>query len=64
MLIVNLEGKVGIESGLKILKNKFIKTKMSKELNERKRFKKKSERRREEINKARYTQEKKSKSEK
>lgn len=54
MIIVKLEGKTSIDSALKKLKNKFNNTQVVKELNERKTFKKKSQKRREEIKKARY----------
>ncbi len=56
MLIVKIEGKTTIESALKTLKSKFIKTKMARELNERKTFTKKSIKRRDEIKKATYLQ--------
>jgi ribosomal protein S21 len=58
MIIVELNGKMSIDSALKTLKNKFIKTKTPKELNERKTFTKKSEKRRAVIKKAMYTQKK------
>jgi len=53
MLFIKIEGRTTIDSALKILKNKFSKTKVLNELRERKTFVKKSERRREEIIKAR-----------
>ena len=53
MLIVETEGR-NIESSLKLLKNKFSKTKVVKELRERKTFKRKGEKRREELLKAKY----------
>jgi small subunit ribosomal protein S21 len=55
MIIVEIKGKTNIESALKTLKNKFIKTKTVKELNERKTFTKKSDKKRAEIKKAIYT---------
>lgn len=58
MLVVKIEGKETLEKALKKLKKKFDKTKVVKELRERKYFKKKSEKRREEIRKAEYVQEK------
>ena len=56
MIIINLNGKTNIESALKTLKSKFIKTKMPKELNERKSFTKKSVKRRDVVKKAKYIQ--------
>lgn len=56
MIIVDVNKSGNIENSLKILKNKFIKTKTIKELNERKTFTKKSVKRRDEIKKARYIQ--------
>lgn len=56
MIIVKIEGKTNIESALKTLKSKFIKTKIAKELNERKSFTKKSIKRRAEVKKAKYIQ--------
>ena len=57
MLIVKVEG-VGIEKALKTLKRKWDRTKTLRELRERKEFVKKSVKRRTEINKAKYVQEK------
>jgi small subunit ribosomal protein S21 len=57
MLIVKVEG-VGIEKALKTLKRKWDKTKTLRELRERKEFVKKSVKRRAEVNKAKYVQEK------
>ena len=57
MLLVKVEG-VGIEKALKTLKRKWDKTRTLKQLRERKEFVKKSVKRRSEINKARYVQEK------
>lgn len=60
MLIIKIDGKKSIDNALKNLKNKFIKTGISKELFERKTFKKKSVIQRDTIKKARYLQQKKS----
>ena len=60
MLIIKIEGKKSIDSALKTLKNKFIKTGTSKELFERKTFTKKSILRRDSIKRAKYLQQKKS----
>lgn len=57
MLLVKVEG-VGIEKALKTLKRKWDKTRTLKQLRERKEFVKKSVKRRSEINKAKYVQEK------
>ena len=54
MIIIKLENKTTLESALKQLKNKVIKTKQSKILLSRKEYKKKSVERREEIKKAIY----------
>jgi small subunit ribosomal protein S21 len=56
MLIVEIKGKMTIDSALKKLKSKFIKTGLSKELFLRKEFKKKSVERREAVKKAEYLQ--------
>ena len=56
MLIVDINGKMSIDAALKKLKSKYIKTKMSKELLERKEYKKKSVERRDVIKKAKYLQ--------
>lgn len=56
MLFIKIEGRTNIDSALKTLKNKFSKTKVLNELRERKTFVKKSERRREEILKAKRIQ--------
>lgn len=53
MLIVHVKDK-NINSALKELKSKFIKTRVTKELLKRKNFKKKGIKRREEIQKAIY----------
>jgi small subunit ribosomal protein S21 len=61
MIIINLEGergKISIDSALKSYKAKHNKLKITRELNERKTFKKKSVARREEILKAKYIQKK------
>jgi small subunit ribosomal protein S21 len=63
MIFIKLEGKMNLDSALKQLKSKFIKHKVSQELNERKTYKKKSEARRDQIRKASYIQRKKSQSE-
>jgi len=52
------EGKGGIEKALKEYKSKVIKTRQMRELNDRKVFKKKSIKRREQIKKAIYVQKK------
>jgi small subunit ribosomal protein S21 len=58
MLIIKVEKNVTLEKALKIYKSKVIKTRQSKELNERKEFQKKSVKRRNEISKAKYVQKK------
>ncbi len=58
MLIVKVEKNLTLEKALKIYKSKVIKTRQSKELNERKEFQKKSVKRRNEISKAKYVQKK------
>ena len=60
MLIIKIDGKKSIDNALKNLKNKFIKTGISKELFERKTFKKESVIKRDIVKKARYLQQKKS----
>ena len=52
MLIVKVGKNVTLEKALKIYKSKVIKTRQSRELNERKEFQKKSVKRRNEISKA------------
>jgi small subunit ribosomal protein S21 len=64
MIFIKLEGKMNLDSALKQLKSKFIKHKVSQELNERKTYKKKSEARREQVRKASYIQRKRSQSDK
>lgn len=56
MLIVEIKNNLSIDRALKILKNKVVKTGMIKELRNRQEYKKKSERRRDEIKKAVYVQ--------
>ena len=58
MLIIKVEGKDSIERALKKLKKKFEKTKVVKQLRERKEFTKKSVKRRDEIKKAVYVEKK------
>lgn len=53
MLIIDASGK-NIDSALKILKNKFSKTKTVQDLKERKTFKRRGEKRREVLLKAKY----------
>ncbi len=60
MIIIKIEGKGSIESALKTLKSKFIKQQTLKELNERKTYTKKSEKRRAEVLKAIYSEKKRS----
>ena len=57
MIIVQIKDK-NINRALKELKTKFIKTKVVRELNNRKNFKKKSVERREEVMKAIYKEKK------
>jgi len=56
MLIVEIKNNLSIDRALKILKNKVVETGMIKELRNRQEYKKKSERRRDEIKKAVYVQ--------
>ena len=58
MLIVKVTKKEGIERALKKLKRKFISTKTNKELRDRKAFKKKSVKKREQKMKAIYVEQK------
>jgi small subunit ribosomal protein S21 len=60
MLIVVVKDK-NINRALKELKSKFIKTKVTKELFDRKNFKKKSVERREEVKRAIYRENRKNK---
>ena len=57
MILVNVEGTT-IEKALKTLKRKWDKTKTLRELRDRKEFTKRSVKRRAEINKAKYVQDK------
>ena len=56
MLIIKVKEGEKIDRVLKRYKNKFNKTKVMQELRDRKNFKKKSVKRREELNKAVYIQ--------
>ena len=56
MLIVNVDNKTPIEKALKLFKSKVIKTKLMTELKQRKEYTKKSVRRRNEVNKAVYSE--------
>lgn len=56
MLIIKVNKKKGIERALKEYKSKVIRTRQSREIVSRKEFKKKSQKRREEINRAIYRQ--------
>lgn len=58
MLEVKVEGKQTLEKALKVLKRKWDKTKVIKELRERKEFTKKSVKRRSEVTRAAYIQKK------
>lgn len=58
MLIVEVNAKQPIEKALKVLKRKWDKTKSMKELRARKEFKKKSVKRRDELQRAAYIQKK------
>ena len=60
MIIVKVDNKTPIEKALKHFKNKVIKTKLMTELKNRKDFTKKSIVRKNEMNKAKYVQTKKS----
>jgi small subunit ribosomal protein S21 len=57
MLKVEVKGK-NIERALKKYKSKIIKTRQMREINKRKEYKKDSEKRREEIGKAKYLEKK------
>lgn len=59
MLIVNVDSKTPIEKALKLFKSKVIKTKLMTELKNRKEFTKKSVIKRNQLNKAKFTQKKK-----
>ena len=56
MLIVNVDNKTPIEKALKLFKSKVIKTKLMTELKKRKEYTKKSVKRRDEVNKAVYSE--------
>jgi len=56
MLIVKIDNKTPIEKALKLFKSKVIKTKLMRELKQRKEFTKKSIHRRDEVKKAVYSQ--------
>tara|TARA_Y100000287_G_scaffold185477_1_gene188838 strand:+ start:1233 stop:1427 length:195 start_codon:yes stop_codon:yes gene_type:complete len=56
MLIVKLNKKTSIEKALKQLKSKVIKTKQMREIRERKQFTKPSQKRRLQLQKAKYIQ--------
>ncbi len=56
MLIVKLNKKTSIEKALKQLKSKVIKTKQMREVRERKQFTKPSQKRRLQLQKAKYIQ--------
>jgi small subunit ribosomal protein S21 len=58
MLIVEVTQKQPIERALKVLKKKWDKNKILKELRDRKEFKKKSVKRRDEIKRAAYIEKK------
>lgn len=60
MLIVKIEGKTNIDSALKRLKSKYIKSGIQKDLFVKKEYKKKSVIRRDKLNRAKYIQQKKS----
>lgn len=56
MLIVKLNKKTSIEKALKQLKSKVIRTKQMREIRERKQFTKPSQKRRLQMQKAKYVQ--------
>lgn len=58
MLIVEIKEGQPVERALKVFKRKWEKTKTLRELRERKNFKKKSEKRREQLKKAQYVEKK------
>lgn len=58
MLLVEVNAKQPIERALKVLKRKWDKNKTMKELRDRKEFKKKSVKRRDEVKRAAYIQKK------
>lgn len=59
MIQININGKISIDAALKKYKYKYSKLQIIQELKERKKFKKKSVSRRDEIKKAKYIQSKK-----
>lgn len=58
MLIVEVTGKQSIERALKVLKRKWDKNKIMKELRDRKEFTKESVKKRDEVKRAAYIQKK------
>ncbi len=58
MLIVKLDNNMSIEKALKLYKSKVIKTRQSSELSNRREYVKKSVKRRNQINKAKYVEKK------
>lgn len=58
MLLVEVNAKQPIERALKVLKRKWDKNKIAKELRDRKEFKKRSVKRRDEVKRAAYIQKK------
>lgn len=58
MIIIKVNDKISLEKALKKYKRKFDKLKIVKQLRDRKEFKKKSVKRREQINKAKYIEQK------
>lgn len=58
MLIVKIDNKTTLDKALKIYKSKVIQSRQSSELNNRKEFEKKSVKRRMQIRKAQYVQQK------
>lgn len=58
MIIIKVDDKISLEKALKKYKRKFDNLKVIKQLRDRKNFKKKSVKRRDEIKKAEYIQKK------
>ena len=58
MLIIKVDKRKGIEKALREYKSKVIKTRQSKEINNRKEFVKPSVIKRQELNKAKYVEKK------
>ncbi len=58
MLIIKVEGNMSIDKALKLYKSKVIKTKQSSELSNRREYVKKSVKRRNQVNKAKYVEKK------